>query len=128
MTAFLGIGGALFALFAPLSSNEECSAAVSGPPTCSSYLTSFWQDDRADASRALAVIASMALLAGLGAVVDTRGARRHRALLLSATAVLSLLTFLTMFSVGPMLLPATLGALVSSAAALLRRDRIASQA
>jgi hypothetical protein len=124
MATVLAIGGALFALFAPLNSNEECSGAVDGPPACSSYLSSYWQDDRVDASRALGVIGSVALLAGFGAVVDTRGAKRHRALLFSATAVLMLMTFLTIFSVGPMLLPATLGALVSSIVALIRHDAI----
>ena len=128
MTAFLGVGGALLALFAPLNSNEECSATVDGRSTCSSWSTSLWQDDRGDAFKALTVVAALALAAGLGALADTLGPKRHRVLLFSAAAALSLLTFLTMFSIGLFVLPATLGAIVASSAALLRRDGIAAQA
>ena len=128
MAALLGIGGAVLALFAPFNSNEDCSATVDGRSTCSSWSTSLWQDDRGDAVKALAVVATLALLAGLGAVLDTQGAKRHRVLLFSAAAVLSLLTFLTMFSIGLFVLPATIGALAASTAALLRRDDSAAQA
>lgn len=127
MATFLGVGGALFALFAPLNSNEECSAAVDGRSTCSSWSTSLWQDDRGAAFNALAIIGTLALLAGLGAVVDTQGIKRHRVLLFCAAIALSLLTFLTMFSVGIFIVPATLGALVASIAALLRRDQTVAE-
>lgn len=124
-TAFLGIGGAAFALFAPLNSNQACSAAVDGGSTCTSWSTNLWQDDRSAAATAVAVIAAVALLVAAGAVVDTQGGKRRRVPLFSATAVLSVLTFLTMFSVGVFILPATLAALAASIAAL-RRDRAAA--
>ncbi len=123
MTAFLGIGGALIALFAPLNSNEECSATHDGASNCVTWSTSLWQDDRGDATRALAMIAALALLAGLGAVVDTQSAKRHRLLLFAVAALLCVLTLLSMFSIGLFVLPATLAALVASTAALVRRDR-----
>jgi len=127
LAAFLGIGGAGFALFAPLSSNQECSAAVDGGSTCTSWSTNLWQDDRGAAVTGLAVIAGVVLLVAVGAVVDTQGGKRHRLLLFSAATVLALLTFLTMFSVGIFILPATLGALVASIAALLRRGWTAAE-
>ena len=126
LTAFLGVGGAVLALFAPLNSNQECTATADGASTCTSWSTSLWQDNHGAAVTVLAVITAVVLLVGAGAVADSQSAKRRRLLLISATAVLSLLTFLTMFSVGVFILPATLGAIVASIAALLRRGRIAA--
>jgi hypothetical protein len=126
LTAFLGVGGAVLALFAPVNSNQECTATAEGASTCTSWSTSLWQDNHGAATTVLAIVTTVVLLVGASALADSQSAKRPRLLLVSATAVLSLLTFVTMFSVGVFILPATLAALVASIAALLRRGRTAA--
>lgn len=115
--AALAIAGAAVAAFAPLSSNTECVAMPDREETCRTYATSLWDDERGASIAIVLIVAPLAAAIAAGAL-GLPGRRTSRAMLYAGAALLSAFVLVSLASIGLLLAPAALAAVVASAAGL----------
>ena len=120
VAALFGFLGIAYALFGPTYSFQSCSGNGSTISSCQTGTANLLQVGIAPG----AIVALCILLLGLisvavSAVVHSRtGGSGWRIVLWASTAVIVMLTLLTVWSIGLFLLPSTLFALLASAFAL----------
>jgi hypothetical protein len=118
--ALLGFLGIAFTLFGPVYSFHSCSGNGTDISSCQTGTANLIQIG----IQPITLVALCILLLGLigvavSAVVHSRtGASGWRTVLWASTAVIVMLTFLTVLSIGLFLLPSTLFALLASALSL----------
>lgn len=112
----------VYLLTAPSYSGAGCHVATPGePPICVAGTATLLQVNGAAAVVNLGIVAVLSLGVGLAAVWHSRTGRRGaRTLLWGATAALALYTFLSILSIGALLLPSVAFALVACASAVGR--------